>query len=139
MSDSYSPARTPAIRSILKSLAVVVAMALALVSLQGASASGAGSAGDTAQRTVAHTNKGSLGSRIVGSTANGRTVTGSFVPLHFVKRNGKLFVRGLVQGVVHEKNGSRSTFATLMIVKGWRVSSNSSTTERVIRQRSSIG
>jgi hypothetical protein len=117
MSDSHTPAHTPAIRSIFKTLAVVVAMALAMVSLQGASASGAASAGDTAQRTVAHTKKGTLNSRIVGSTANGRDVTGSFVPLRFVKRHGKLFVRGLVQGVVHEKNGSRSTFATLKTVR----------------------
>ena len=44
-------------------------------------------------------------------------MTGSFVPLKFVKRDGKVFVRGLVDGVVHHKNGDRSTFAQLKTVR----------------------
>ena len=74
----------------------------------------------SAQRSghhVAHTRAGDLTSRIVGSTSTGRDVTGSFVPLRFVKRDGKLFVRGLVQGVVHEKGGKRTTFAQLRTMR----------------------
>ena len=76
-------------------------------------------AGTTAasSRPVAHTRAGTLTSRIVGSTHNGRKVTGAFTPLHFSKRNGKMFVRGLVQGVVHERNGTRTTFAQLKTLR----------------------
>ena len=57
---------------------------------------------------MAETAQGELRSRIVGTTANGRDVTGKFVPLKFTKRNGKVFVRGLVQGVVHNADGSHA-------------------------------
>ena len=98
--------------------ALVTVLALCLLGAQAATVTAtAGSAGTTADRTVAHTRAGMLTSRIAGSTANGRQVTGSFVPLHFSKRNGKMFVRGLVQGVVHEADGTTSTFAQLRTLR----------------------
>jgi hypothetical protein len=100
-------------------VAMVVATTTALV--WGGTATGAPrtseSVAESAARTIAHTGQGTLNSRIRGTTANGRTVTGSFVPLRFVKRNGKLRVRGLVEGVVHNKNGSTRTFAVLRTVR----------------------
>lgn len=87
--------------------AFVVVIAMCLLAAQAATA------GAPAQRTVAHTAAGTLSSHIAGSTAAGRDVTGSFVPLRFVKRDGKVFVRGLVQGVVHQANGDRTTFAKM--------------------------
>jgi len=69
------------------------------------------------ERPVAQTNKGELKSRIVGMTGNGRKVTGSFVPLKFVERNGKVVARGLIQGVVHDRNGDRTTFAKMKSIR----------------------
>jgi len=66
-----------------------------------------------AKAPVAHTGEGELTSRVRGTTANGRTVTGKFVPLSFSRRNGKVFVRGLVQGIVHNENGSTRTFGVM--------------------------
>jgi hypothetical protein len=98
--------------------ALVTVLALCLLGAQAASVSAtAGSATTAAERPVAHTNAGTLTSRIVGTTGDGRRVTGSFVPLHFAKRHGRVFVRGLVQGVVHERNGTRTTFAQLRMVR----------------------
>jgi len=103
--------------TVLRAVALATVLAMSLVSLQSASATGEGARSGTAQRTVAHTKAGELTSRIVGTTSNGRKVTGSFVPLRFVERNGRVAVRGLVQGVVHERNGTRSTFATMKTLR----------------------
>ncbi len=90
-------------------LAVVIAMCLMAARAADATAP----APARAERTVAHTKAGHLTSRIVGTNQAGRKVTGSFVPLKFVKRDGRLVVRGLVQGVVHHANGERTTFASM--------------------------
>jgi len=97
-------------------MVVVVALAMCLLSAQAATATSSQRSGTT-DRQVAHTNSGDLTSRIVGSTANGRKVTGSFVPLKFVRHDGKVFVRGLLQGVVHERNGDKTTFAKLKTLR----------------------
>ena len=71
-----------------------------------------------AARPTAQSPDGELRSRVVGETANGRDVTGKFVPLEFKKRNGKVFVRGLVQGVVHKADGSvKETFGVMRTLR----------------------
>src|SRR6478609_9873946 len=102
-----------------KMVAMAIVMAMCLFSAQAATATTSQSptAPRATERTVASTNQGDLNSRIVGTTASGRKVTGSFVPLKFVRHDGKVFVRGLVQGVVHERNGTRSTFAKMKTIR----------------------
>ncbi|CAI9399068.1 hypothetical protein [Nocardioides sp. T2.26MG-1] len=97
-------------------MVLAVVLSLCLLGSQAATATSAPSAG-TSDRPVAVTPAGELTSRVVGATGNGRQVSGAFVPLRFVKRNGKLFVRGLVEGVVHERDGSRTTFAQLRTMR----------------------
>jgi len=90
-------------------VALVVTASIALAS--GGVASSAPSApAAAAPRTVAHTAQGRLVSRISGETANGRTVTGYMTPLRFTRHDGKVFVRGLIHGVVHNSNGTTRTF-----------------------------
>jgi hypothetical protein len=100
-------------------VAVVVTATTALV--WGGTATGASRSGSSetaaAERTVARTDQGTVNSRIRGTTADDERVTGAFVPLKFSKRNGKLRVRGLIQGVVHEADGSTRTFAVLRTVR----------------------
>jgi hypothetical protein len=99
-------------------VALVTVLALCLLGAQAASVgASASSSRAAADRPVAQTDAGKLTSRMVGSTGNGRRVTGAFVPLHFANRHGRVFVRGLVQGVVHETNGTRTTFAQLRTVR----------------------
>jgi len=100
-----------------RAAALMVVLAMTLLSVQAAEVANAAATSGSGGRTVAQTKAGQMTSRIVGTTANGRDVTGSFVPLRFIKRNGKVFVRGLVQGVVHETNGDRTKFATLKTVR----------------------
>ncbi|GAA4698579.1 hypothetical protein [Nocardioides conyzicola] len=97
--------------------AVVLALALCLVGFQAADASSSGSTHRATAAPVAQTKAGKLTSRVVGETSKGRQVTGAFVPLKFSRHDGKVFVRGLVQGVVHEKNGSTTRFAQLKTLR----------------------
>jgi hypothetical protein len=94
---------------------LVVVLAMCLLTARAADATAPAAA--PPERSVAHTNAGDLTSRIVGSTQTDRKVTGSFVPLKFSKRDGKVRVRGLVQGVVHQANGDRTTFAQLRTLR----------------------
>ena len=98
--------------ALLVTLAVTMVAALVYGSAA-TSAAPSRAAAETTSRPVAQNSQGELRSRIVGSTANGRDVTGKFVPLSFSKRNGKVFVRGLLQGVVHNENGSTRTFGVM--------------------------
>jgi hypothetical protein len=100
-----------------KILALAIVMAMCLLAAPTATASSVSAAPGAAERKVADTAQGEMHSRIVGTTGNGRKVTGSFVPLKFIDRDGKVLVRGLVQGVVHEKNGDRTTFAKVKTLR----------------------
>ncbi|MET1058033.1 MAG: hypothetical protein ABWX84_00425, partial [Nocardioides sp.] len=81
-------------------VALVVTASIALASGGVAASSAPSAPAATSARSVAHTAQGRLGTRIVGETRSGRPVTGSFVPLKFIKRDGKIVVRGLLKGVV---------------------------------------
>ena len=99
-------------------VALVVTAAVALVSGGAATGSSAPAAPAVAAgRTVAHTPQGELTSRIVGETGNGRRVTGSFVPIKFSRHDGKVFVRGLLQGVVHNTDGTTRTFGVMRTMR----------------------
>ena len=110
---------TPVLRRPLALLlATVTALAAALVAIDVSQPSSAKSsqAPTAVSRVVAHNGSGRMRSRIVGHTSKGDLVTGSFVPLKFVKRGGHLKVRGLVQGVVHKSTGT-STFAAMRTIR----------------------
>ena len=66
---------------------------------------------------IAHNAKGRMRSKIVGTTANGRNVTGTFIPLKFKAKDGKVRARGLVNGVVHNEDGSTSTFSVIRSIR----------------------
>jgi hypothetical protein len=89
--------------ALLVSLVLTTVLALVWGS---AATSAAPSRAAVAAAPVAKTSDGVLRSRVVGETANGRDVRGEFVPLRFMKRNGKVKVRGLIQGEVLRDNGS---------------------------------
>jgi len=107
-------------RSVALVATLAVTTTMALVS-GGLASAGKGTMSEqsaaAASRVVAHNAKGKLRSRIVGTAANNRRVTGEFYPLDFSKRHGKVMVRGLLNGVVHNANGSTSTFSVLRTMR----------------------
>lgn len=97
---------------------LVTVLAMCLIGAQAATLTAtAESPAATSARPVAHTDAGTLTSRITGTTGNGRLVTGSFVPLRFSRYHGKMFVRGLIEGVVHETDGTTTTFAKMRMLR----------------------
>ncbi len=92
--------------SPLKILAILLlVMSLGLTSAVAANVSptapSRGTSAAEAAKVVAASPQGRMNSRIVGETANGHRVTGSFVPVTFVKKPGRIKVRGMLLGVVH--------------------------------------
>jgi hypothetical protein len=91
------------------SLALVVGLGLTAGPAAGARPDG------TTARPVAQNAQGTMRSHLVGTTSAGRKVTGTFTPLHVVKKHGGLRMLGLVQGVVHQP-GRDARFAALRSV-----------------------
>lgn len=85
----------------------------------------------SSDRTVARSPRGRLNSRIVGETAAGRRVTGSFVPLQ-VKRTaaGGVAVRGLVTGKTRNAAGRVVTFSALRTLRVASVNGTPATANR---------
>jgi hypothetical protein len=100
------------------SLVVTIAMTAMMMLYAGGSPASSASAQQSARAAgsftrVAHSPQGFAKSKIVGETAKGKRVTGSFTPLAFSKRNGHLRTRGLVSGVIHQGNGKTRTFSVM--------------------------
>jgi hypothetical protein len=112
--------------ALLVALVVTTSIALASGGVAASNASSAPAA--TSARTVAHTAQGKLVSRITGETKSGRSVTGSFVPLKFIKRDGRIVVRGLLQGVVHKADGTTRTFGVVRTLRVKSINGTPATT-----------
>lgn len=104
-------------RRTTSGVALVVTLAMAAVMMlvgggsPATSATGHGTgAGTTSLTRIAHDAQGYAKSKIVGETAKGKRVTGYFIPLGFSKHNGHLRARGLVNGVIHNGDGTSRTF-----------------------------
>ena len=98
----------------LSALVLSGILGLAMVIMAGSFASTASAATPV---VVAQTATGqTMTSLIKGSTASGRSVTGSFTPMKFLKRDGRVLVRGVVDGVVH-KAGPNKKFSVIRTFK----------------------
>jgi hypothetical protein len=101
-------------RSIALGLGVVLVASMALVS---GSTATAGSSTTASRGVVAQSPKGQMTSHLVGTTKNGRQVTGKFTPLHFSRHNGHVRARGLLSGVVHNADGTTKTFSVMRTMR----------------------
>jgi hypothetical protein len=99
-------------------VALFTALTVGLVGalMSGGAATARGSLA-TEPTVVAKTNEGKMTSRIVGTTAGGRPVVGSFTPLRFKKLDGKEWVKGVVDGVIKRADGSREKFTVIRTLK----------------------
>ena len=106
-----------ALKPFAVALSLLVCLSLVLASGSAGTAAATSSAKATASKTtVAKSAEGKARSKIVGTNAAGKNVTGYFTPLNFKKKNGNLKVRGLINGVVHKK-GTNKTFAVVRTLK----------------------
>lgn len=122
-----NPAKSSA---VIVSLVVALAMVLVSGSAGTTAAGSTGAAATTTRTVVAHNPQGKAVSKIVGTTANGRAVTGYFTPLKFSKRDGKVKVRGLLNGVVHNADGTSRTFAALRTMRVKSINGTPATSAR---------
>src|SRR5262245_33694925 len=105
------------------SLIVTLALTAAMLLYAGGSPATSASAQHGAKAAtgsftrVAHSPQGVAKSKLVGETAKGKRVTGSFTPLSFSKHNGHLRAHGLVSGVIHQGNGKTKTFSVMRNIK----------------------
>lgn len=103
-----------------QSFVAVLVLGLALIASSSNLATTANAAASTtsSRGTVASSPAGTATSRIVGQTSTGRKVTGTFVPLKFIKRDGKVKARGLLQGAIRRSDGSVvRTFAAMRTLR----------------------
>ena len=100
-------------------LVVTGLLGLAMTMMLGGFASTAQAGSSTAAREpVAITPAGTLTAPITGMTADEDAVTGTFTPLKFSKKNGKVFVRGIIDGVItDEVSGTSRTFTVIRKMK----------------------
>lgn len=116
-----TPRTTPSRRTGFLGLAsmttaVVVLSASFLAGPGPASAAPRTATTTTAERVVAAGPNGEATSRIAGTTARGDRVRGSFTPLQVIRKNGKVKVRGLLEGRV-VRNGVDPTFAAVRTLR----------------------
>ena len=110
-------------------VALVVTASIALASGGVAASSAPSAPAASSARTVAHTAQGKLGlPDRRRDQVPGRPVTGSFVPLKFIKRDGKIVVRGLLKGVVHKADGSTRTFGVMRTLRVKSINGTPATT-----------
>jgi hypothetical protein len=101
-------------RSIALGLGLVLMTSMALVS---GSIATAGSSTTAARGVVAQNAKGQMTSNVVGTTGNGRQVTGKFIPMKFSRHNGHVRARGMINGVVHNADGTTRTFSVMRTMR----------------------
>ena len=87
-------------RKVLVPALIALAMAVGLSSM---GVGGAAAASDASARSVVgKSDLGKISSTVVGKTANGDKVAGSFTPIGTVERDGVLYLKGFLRGVVQD-------------------------------------
>ena len=100
-------------RHVVVTVVLAVAMAVGLSSM---GAGGAAAAADVSSRSVVgKSDLGKITSTVVGRTSNGDKVTGSFTPIKTVTRDGDLYMKGFLRGVIHDA-GPNTTFSGVRLL-----------------------
>ncbi|MDT0183464.1 ABC transporter substrate-binding protein [Microbacterium sp. ARD31] len=86
-------------RKLLASAVLALSMAVGLSSM---GAGGAAAAESSPRSVVGKSDVGKITSTVVGRTSNGDKVTGSFTPIRTVERDGVLYMKGFLRGVIQD-------------------------------------
>jgi hypothetical protein len=86
-------------RRIVAGAVIALAMTVGLTSLSVASSSAAET---SSKSVVGKSDLGKITSTVVGRTSNGDKVSGSFTPIKAVERDGVLYMKGFLRGVIKD-------------------------------------
>ena len=78
---------------------VALAMTVGLTSL---TVAGSSAAETSARGVVGKSDLGKITSEVVGKTSNGDKVTGNFTPIKVIERDGVMYVKGFLAGVIKD-------------------------------------
>lgn len=120
-----------AVRHATVVFVVTVAMSLGLTVIGAASATAA-----TQDRSlVGKSSVGKIYSTVVGSTSDGGTVTGSFTPIRFVERDGHVWAKGFLEGVITDASGKKTMFSGIEKMRVKKVNGTALGGTRAIERR----
>ena len=100
---------TQAIRRLMTGFFVALAMTVGLTAIGAAAASAATGDG----KVVGKSAEGKMLSKVVGRTSAGDRVTGTFTPTRFVTKDGQVWAKGFLAGVITDDAGHKTTFSGL--------------------------
>lgn len=118
---------THAAKQLLAGVLVALAMTVGLASVNMGSAAAAEPA---ARSTVGKSDAGKITSTVVGKTSTGDRVTGSFTPIKVVTRDGNLFVKGFLHGVIKDA-GPNTHFSGIQLMPIKKINGQSAVNARV--------
>lgn len=107
---------------------------LALVTTVGFTSVGMGSAAAastdvTPRSVVGKSDLGKINSTVRGKTSNGDRVGGSFTPIKVVERDGTMYVKGFLRGVI-EDAGPNTTFSGMQTIPIKKINGTAPTSAR---------
>ncbi|MBD3947533.1 hypothetical protein [Nocardioides ganghwensis] len=106
---------------------IALAMSVGLTSFTVGSASAA----ETSSRSVVgKSDLGKITSKVVGRTSNGDRVTGSFTPIKTVNRDGALYMKGFLRGVIKDA-GPNTKFSGVQLIPVKKINGQSVTSGRM--------
>ncbi|MCW2835411.1 MAG: transporter substrate-binding protein [Nocardioides sp.] len=105
-------------------LALAMAVGLASVGI------GSATAADDGGKVVGKSDVGTITSKVVGKTSTGDAVSGSFTPIKVVERDGALYMKGFLQGVIADA-GPDTKFSGLQTLPIKKINGQAPTAARV--------
>ena len=116
-------------RTIVVSAVLALAMAVGLSSM-GVGAAAAATSDASARSVVGKSDLGKISSTVVGRTSNGDKVTGSFTPIRTVERDGVLYMKGFLRGVIQDA-GPNTKFSGVQSIPIKKINGSTLTDGRV--------
>jgi hypothetical protein len=121
------PHITHAARRFAGGFVIALAMSVGLASFTVGSATAAET---TSRSVVGKSDVGKITSEVVGRTSNGDRVTGSFTPIKTVNRDGALYMKGFLRGVIKDA-GPNTKFSGVKLIPVKKINGQSLTDGRV--------
>ena len=114
-------------RRLVAGTVVALAMTVGLTSL---TVAGSSAAETSSRGVVGKSDLGKITSTVVGKTSNGDKVTGSFTPIKTIDRDGVLYMKGFLKGVIQDA-GPNTKFSGLQTIPIKKINGSAVTDGRV--------